>query len=846
MKIIKFLLLSVFLFQSTFASSFSEKNRKAIVINPSIKTEDQLIKNSGDKQVFEGTLCAIKNKDNSNTCFDFDLSQVKVKSYFPDTTMDVTNDLELIKQGNLWKYRYETPVLDGSRNNQFELFVTSKKSENEKLIRTKAKLERRISYITRRLEKIRNNRIKKFFEKYLALLVKTNDKITKVIEEDPSILARYTESILIDNRKSDKKFYSSNYGGMKFSIKAESSTSFENTSNNLEYRVVNIANKGFIFPVERGYKHKSFFKKLFGIKSQYNLLFSFNGEEVNRVNDFKLDYSDALDFSFNIDGIDVEKTNLAKITLIEEKYSKWKKSPTLKTIYEHNVLIDVAKDNVSPVWSSINNFEIKDGYFIAEANDSIGYLKEVNVKDAETQNEVPFELDKISLSKFEIKIKEENLSVSKIILSATDFSGNISNKEVELITDTLPPVIALIGSYPSLTKLSSQYINLSIQEDSDYKLIFSNNGNEVFRGDNALGANIVLNEEENNIVVYAEDIFGNRSNEINLSIEKDTVQPTITVSNIPSGQVNFDNAEISFSISDRNFKNFQLYNNNQLVTQGTNSSGTFSVFLSEGSNTLMIDAIDEVGNVSQFKSTPIIKDTTLPVIAVSDFGPYTKEASLNFNVNVAETNFQSIQIFQNTISKYLGEQLPSYNLDLSEGNNQIIVKVVDKASNQTQIIKNITLDTLPPVIIAGPVFDSITNQNSVIIPLDVVDSNFEKIEAYNNGNKVYESAINESQVSISLDEGDNNIYFVAIDKAKNKSNSQTISVKKDTVVPILTALSPESNSEIQNLEFTINGSVSEELSSLTVNGISVSITNGSFSYSVVETEYGTKSDLPLV
>ena len=186
------------------------------------------------------------------------------------------------------------------------------------------------------------------------------------------------------------------------------------------------------------------------------------------------------------------------------------------------------------------------------------------------------------------------------------------------------------------------------------------------------------------------------------------------------------------------------------------------------------------------------------------------------------------------------------NFPLNLGANQITVKAIDNAGNQTTQSITITrqppvVDTTPPVlIISSPADNSTTQAQTITVSGSAADAepNASGLASVTvNGENVNLSVNGNWTISdVALNTGSNTITARAADNAGNIS-TQVITVireESDTTPPSLEITSPDNNSETTNSTISVSGTVSDTgsnpsgVASVTVNGQSAAINGNSW------------------
>jgi hypothetical protein len=200
-------------------------------------------------------------------------------------------------------------------------------------------------------------------------------------------------------------------------------------------------------------------------------------------------------------------------------------------------------------------------------------------------------------------------------------------------------------------------------------------------------------------------------------------------------------------------------------------------------------------------SLTICADVTPPSVQITSpcDGSITNKTEIAISGTVSDvgSGVKSVEINSNPIT--FTDNSFNALVKLEEGKNTVIVKVVDKAGNETTITLNIIRDTtVPQILIVSPANNSTVNKETISVSGSVIDENIDTVTV--NGKTISLDYNNKFFDAVQLKEGKNEIKINAIDKASNES-SQTLIVyykkPEPTTVIIL---------QIGNSTFTVNGS----------------------------------------
>lgn len=256
--------------------------------------------------------------------------------------------------------------------------------------------------------------------------------------------------------------------------------------------------------------------------------------------------------------------------------------------------------------------------------------------------------------------------------------------------------------------------------------------------------------------------------------------------------------------------------------------------LADGTHTATVVLSDLAMNPSS-SSWRFTTDTTPPQVAVTapQSGQHLGNPVISVTgivddptakVTVVSTSLGAAT--STTLAMLTGLNFSAADVPLSEGANTLTVTAVDQAGNRSTMSVDVTLDTsLPVVTITAPVNGSFTS-----VPMVNVSGSVSEAPAGVTVNG--RAAVLTGQAfileSIPLAEGQNTISIEARDLADNRGIAVT-TVTLDTVNPQIFVTVPADGLLTRNPQLTVSGTISELLTSLTVNGQPATITGQTFS-----------------
>ncbi len=160
---------------------------------------------------------------------------------------------------------------------------------------------------------------------------------------------------------------------------------------------------------------------------------------------------------------------------------------------------------------------------------------------------------------------------------------------------------------------------------------------------------------------------------------------------------------------------------------------------------------------------------------------------------------------------------------LPEGRHTVTVSVSDRAKNPASLTWGFTTDTVAPVVSVTSHQNEQYLNTSLITISGTLDDPTATVTV--NGQQAQVSGNSFSYAGLSLTEGPNTITVSATDPAGN-TGAASITINLDTQAPVITIATPVNNSFVNTPAVTVSGSVSEPVTSLTVNGTAVTPASG--------------------
>lgn len=348
-------------------------------------------------------------------------------------------------------------------------------------------------------------------------------------------------------------------------------------------------------------------------------------------------------------------------------------------------------------------------------------------------------------------------------------------------------------------------------------------------------ADVVLSEGVNQFTAIASDAAGNQSEPgPALAIVLDTAPPVISM--IAPEEGLFSNAPtLAVSGSVDELLSSLTVNGLAAVLNGQNFL-LDSLALLEGNNTIVVTATDLAGN-SASVTRSMTQDLTPPIISIStpSEGGVTRLAQIDISGAVDEP-ITALTLNGGMVG-FSGQTFNLSSVPLVEGLNLLTLAATDRAGNLGSASVSVTSDSIPPEAphLIQPL--SPTNQaltllagtaeagSSVVLSVQRPDGSQDLLASLSAG-----ADGSFSLAGIPLSEGVSLFSATASDAAGNQSAIATLEVELDSIAPVISVSSPENNSISDLLEIRVTGQVDENEAVLTIDGVSVPLTDGSFAH----------------
>jgi len=352
-----------------------------------------------------------------------------------------------------------------------------------------------------------------------------------------------------------------------------------------------------------------------------------------------------------------------------------------------------------------------------------------------------------------------------------------------ILWDTLAPVVVITEPYNGaiLSEDSVETLGFVAEVGSGLdKVEYSTDGGSTWTpmsiggtGDWSMTMTDLMDGDVT-LMVHAMDIAGNMA-ETMVTVTVDTTPPTLNV--IPPADItNVPSATLTGTVE----VGAELYLNGAFLYVTEDSALSVDLVLHEGVNILVLEAIDDAGNIA-IETLSIELDTYEPILVV-------RSPANGLLTNVDSVTVTGVVEVGTTLTIDGTAVVPddrgmfSHEVTLSAGENEIEVKATDDATNVNMVTITVTQDQDPPDLeILEPDDGTMTDADSISVQISAETDAM----VWLNGRR-----LGELTVTVLLVEGDNVIHVMAKDMAGNVAE-ESVTVIRDTQPPTLTITDPD-------------------------------------------------------
>ncbi|MBD3256260.1 MAG: hypothetical protein GF383_14275 [Candidatus Lokiarchaeota archaeon] len=406
----------------------------------------------------------------------------------------------------------------------------------------------------------------------------------------------------------------------------------------------------------------------------------------------------------------------------------------------------------------------------------------------------------------------------KFIIFAEDYEGNTGFTEISFYKDLIAPVIEIIspeqdqviGDDPPSFHICATDPHM----DSIWYSLNEGNTNITVTENRTIDEDLWQDLDDGfiNLTFYANDTAGNIASSA-VQIEKDATNPLVTILSPLNGELfGQDSPSYNLSVDDEHFlKAWFTINDNLVEHPASYPTGTVPqvIWNNFGSENVSFTfyAEDESGNVGSCE-VEITKDVSHPVLSVisPQNGDLFGGDSPNYELTIEEEHLDKKWYFVNSIGPYFFTET-SGKIDQEMWNDCENGSVVfsfyanDTAGNQAFLEIKILKDVVAPnITILSPytceLFGFTAPQYEIQIPDTDVHSVWYTLSGITEKKFIteYQGTLNQTFWD-QCDNGTVVLTFFANDTMGNLF-SATVSVKKDSLPPAITILTPHNNDRV--------------------------------------------------
>lgn len=244
-----------------------------------------------------------------------------------------------------------------------------------------------------------------------------------------------------------------------------------------------------------------------------------------------------------------------------------------------------------------------------------------------------------------------------------------------------------------------------------------------------------------------------------------------------------------------------------------NGSFTIPVPLTEGLNTIFVNATDRLGNFATVVKT-VVRDTTRPsLVILTPTAQVSPTSTVWVSGRTDPGSFLVVNGYSVAVSPLDGTW--GINLTLPDGINVITVAAADQVGNLNFAGLGILVDSDAPVVTLTSPTLALTNQDHVLVAGTVTDTRV--VALLVNGIPVSWNATGAFHTTLTLPEGNDPIVVVAVDAAQHTTVVRS-AVRIDTTPPVVQIATPPDGLETNQSTALVGGTVDDVNATILVNG----------------------------
>ncbi len=378
--------------------------------------------------------------------------------------------------------------------------------------------------------------------------------------------------------------------------------------------------------------------------------------------------------------------------------------------------------------------------------------------------------------------------------------------------DTLPPTVA-IDSPDEGALFGEQPITVTgTVEDAHLTSVTVNGVDASLDAGRFIATGVSLAEGDNPLVARATDALGRVTDSAVVTVELDTTAPTVSIDDPISGVV-IDTPVITVTghVSDPNLASVTVNGVTATVTDMEFSAPGIS--LTEGDNTLVAEAIDQVGNTAVSPAVTVVLDTLPPTVAI-DTDPLpslTADGTVDVTGTVSDAHLAGVTV-NGVTATVNGETFLAQGVTLAEGTNILIATAVDVLDHSTDSAPvEIVRDSTPPEIeITSPVAGAELDVREITVEGTVRDAHLDRVTVLGVNATVVGDPVTGATwtAQVILPENYSDITARAVDVLDQITDAEPVPVVADTTDPVI-SLDPPAAPLVGTPSVTVTGTVED-------------------------------------
>ena len=396
--------------------------------------------------------------------------------------------------------------------------------------------------------------------------------------------------------------------------------------------------------------------------------------------------------------------------------------------------------------------------------------------------------------------------------------GGSAGETFTVDLDTLPPTIA-IDSPNEGALFGEQPITVTgTVEDAHLTSVTVNGVDASIDAGRFIATGVSLAEGDNALVATATDALGRSTDSALVTVELDTTAPTVAIDDPISGVViNTPVITVTGSVSDPNLDTVTV--NGVTATVVDSEFTATGITLSEGDNTLIATAVDQVGNTASSPNVTVVLDTTPPTVAIdpSTLDALTAAGTVDVTGTVADAHLDTVTVNGVTATVNLVDGSGTFlaqGVTLSEGDNTLIATatdILDQSTDSAPVL--IVRDSTPPeIVITSPAADAELTSREITVEGTVKDAHLDRVTVLGVNATVTGDAASSAGATwtadVTLPENYSDITARAVDQLGQITEADPVPVVADTTDPVI-ALDAPSAALVGTPTVTVTGTVED-------------------------------------